>query len=330
MRSPSRRSVVCCAALAALAAGAAACGSQDEEETTPAALAMPTAKAQDFPSTTGRSLADLQSMIPEGPVLSPTVSLVERGTSRVGFGLFDTARKQLGGAPVALYLSRTDGSSLRGPFPARSESLTVKPQFRSRQTAQDPDAANHVYVADLAFPSRGSWAVTAVARLDGRLVRTSPTAMRIGRTGSGPPQVGDRAPRVHTPTFEDVAGDLESIDTRVPPLRSLHDTDLADVLGKEPVVLVFATPQLCQSRVCGPVVDVAAQVQQRAGDDVRFVHMEIYRDNDLSKGFRPQVAAYRLPTEPWTFVIDRRGIVRERFEGAFSVAELERAVERVR
>ena len=31
--------------------------------------------------------------------------------------------------------------------------------------------------------------------------------------------------------------------------------DFADVLGTKPVVIVFATPALCQSRVCGPVVD---------------------------------------------------------------------------
>lgn len=328
-RLPARATALCAVALLG-AVGLSACGSGEEESAAPPAAPMPTAKAQDFPAAKGRTLADLQAMLPEGPVLSPSVTVLEKGGNRIGFGLFDTARKQLGGAKVALYLSRSDGSALKGPFPVRAESLAVKPQFQSRQTVQDPDTANHVYVADVDFPASGAWAVTAVARLDGRLVRTSPAGMKVGRRGSGPPKVGERAPKVSTPTFEDVGGDLEEIDTRVPPLRSLHDTDLADVLGKKPVVLLFATPQLCQSRVCGPVVDVAAQVQDKVGDDVRFVHMEIYEDNDLSKGFRPQVAAYRLPTEPWTFVIDRRGIVRDRFEGAFSVGELERAVAKVR
>ena len=60
-----------------------------------------------------------------------------------------------------------------------------------------------------------------------------------------------------------------------------------------------------------------------------FIHIEIYRDNKISGGLRPQPAAYRLPSEPWTFVIDRHGIVRTRFEGAFSAGELERAVARV-
>jgi glutathione peroxidase-family protein len=38
---------------------------------------------------------------------------------------------------------------------------------------------------------------------------------------------------------------------------------------------------------------------------------------------------WHLTTEPWTFVVDRRGRVSSRFQGALSVAELTRAVERV-
>ena len=73
------------------------------------------------------------------------------------------------------------------------------------------------------------------------------------------------------------------------------------MLGKEPIVLLFATPQFCQSRVCGPVVDVAEQAKHEFGDEARFIHMEIYNDNDPSKGVRPQVRAFHLPTEPWLF-----------------------------
>ena len=85
--------------------------------------------------------------------------------------------------------------------------------------------------------------------------------------------------------------------------------DYADALGKEPIMLLFATPQFCQSRVCGPVVDVAEQVQQEYGDEAAFIHMEIYNDNDPSKGVRPQVRAFHLPSEPWLFAINREGVV---------------------
>ena len=74
------------------------------------------------------------------------------------------------------------------------------------------------------------------------------------------PEVGDKAPVIHTPTKDEV-GNISQIDTRVPP-DDMHDVDFADVVGKQPIVLEFATPALCQSRVCGPVVDVAEQVKR--------------------------------------------------------------------
>ena len=93
------------------------------------------------------------------------------------------------------------------------------------------------------------------------------------------------------------------------------------MLGKEPVVLVFATPALCQSRVCGPVVDVVDQVRADVGaGKAAFIHQEIYKDNKVNKGLRPQLLAWRLASEPWTFVIDRGARIAARFEGAVSVA----------
>ena len=126
-----------------------------------------------------------------------------------------------------------------------------------------------------------------------------------------------------------MGGDLAAIDTRIPPLPELHSTNFADVLGKRPVVLAFATPQLCQTRVCGPVVDVVAEVRAQS-EGVEFIAQEIYVDNDINKRVRPQVGEWRLPTEPWTFVIGKDGKVAERFEGAVSVRELQSAVDKLR
>jgi glutathione peroxidase-family protein len=122
---------------------------------------------------------------------------------------------------------------------------------------------------------------------------------------------------------------VAKIDTRTPPAPQLLRTDFADVVGRKPVVITFATPQLCQSRVCGPVVDIVAQTQAKYGDKVAFIHQEVYADNDPNKGVRPQLTAFHLRSEPWTFVIDRQGRVATRFEGAFSSGELERAVAKV-
>jgi hypothetical protein len=142
------------------------------------------------------------------------------------------------------------------------------------------------------------------------------------------PRPGQKAPLIHTPTPADVGGDLSKITTRVPP-DTQNRVDYADAYGKEPIILLFATPQFCESRVCGPVVDVAEQVKQIYGDKAAFIHMEIYDDNDPSKPVRPQVKAFHLPTEPWLFAIKRDGTVGQVIEGAFGVEALTRAVKKV-
>jgi hypothetical protein len=316
------------AMLVAAAVLAAGCGSSSSNDQPPAEP-QPTVSAEDFPAANGGSLADIVNGMPSGPALAPSVSVLGKGRNRVAFALFDSAGKQISGAGLAVYVSKPDGSDGRGPYVTRTESLQVSPQFESRQTASDPNAARSIYVADVPFPRDGKYAVLGIAKLDGRLVATSPAGMQVKTSGRLPPNVGQKAPLIHTLTPADVAGNLKKIDTRVPPAPQLLKDDFADVLGKKPIVLTFATPQLCQSRVCGPVVDVVAEVQAKVGDKVAFIHQEIYQDNNPSKGLRPQLATYHLQTEPWTYVIDRHGIISTRFEGAFSPGELERAVAKV-
>ncbi|HEY5333220.1 MAG TPA: hypothetical protein VIJ21_06680, partial [Solirubrobacterales bacterium] len=116
--------------------------------------------------------------------------------------------------------------------------------------------------------------------------------------------------------------------TRVPP-DTQNEVNYAEVLGKEPILLLFATPKFCQSRVCGPVVDVAQQAQDKFEGKANFIHMEIYNENDPSKGVRPQVRDFHLPSEPWLFAINREGVVSAAIEGAFGTELMDKTVEKV-
>jgi hypothetical protein len=270
-----RRSSSVLALTLVLGAGAVAagCGSGGGSGTAAAPpQPAPTAAVEDFPKAAGMTLGELRQRYQEGPIFAPSTSLLEPGDNRMGFALYDRAQKQLTGAAVALYAARSDGTGLRGPFVARSESMAVKPQFESRQTAQDPNGPKNLYVSTLHLPKKGKYVLMGLARLDGRLVSTSANATTVGPPGPHPPQPGEKATMIHTLTPADVGGDLAKIDTRVPPAQDLLTTDFADVLGKKPVVLTFATPQLCQSRVCGPVVDIVEQARAAMGDKVAFIH----------------------------------------------------------
>jgi hypothetical protein len=214
-----------------------------------------------------------------------------------------------------------------GPFPASVESLATDPAFRAKTTAEDPDAASVVYSTEVDFPSDGEWRFAAVVRHDGEVKATLLPIAAVGEFTSIP-KPGQKAPKMHTPTADDVGGNLSQITTRIPP-DTQNRVDYADALGREPIVLLFATPQFCQSRVCGPVVDVTEQAKQEFGDEAAFIHMEIYNDNDPNKGVRSQVRAFGLPSEPWLFVIDAKGVVRTEIEGAFNLRELTDAVKGV-
>jgi hypothetical protein len=278
-----------------------------------------------FPKVKGRTITQVGAAAQAGPVLAPSVSLITPGKAvRFGFGLFDRSRKQITDAAGALYVARTPDSRASGPFVARWESLSVKGHYLSKTVATDPDAARTLYVADLPFKKPGKYAVLGLFRLDNRLVGAGTTVEVV--KGSNVPTVGQKAPMMHTPTKASVGGDIAKIDTR-DPHDDMHDVDYADALGKRPIVLLFATPALCQSRVCGPVVDIAEQIRHsRPSDDVAWIHMEIYKNNKLNDGFRPQVDTYHLPVEPWLFTIDRKGKIAASLEGAFSASELQKAI----
>jgi hypothetical protein len=320
--SAPRISIVALLACALLAG----CGGDDSSSSE---QAPPPAKAADFPKPGGKTLLQLLNDAGgSGPVLAPSGLELRTGTHRFGFALFNRSREQITDASVAVYAAPAGGGPAKGPYLARYESIAVKPQFQSQQTATDPDSAKSIYTTEIPFDKPGKYELLGLARVGGKLVAATTPGGGVevkSESGDPIPAVGTSPPRIHTPTKAEVGGDLASIDTRLPP-SSMHDADFADVLGKKPVVLIFATPQLCQSRVCGPVVDVAEQVKAGSGDDVEFIHMEVYRDNRIDKGIRPQMAAFHLQSEPWLFVFDRSGKVSTRIEGAFSERELKQAI----
>jgi hypothetical protein len=318
-----RRAAATALALALLAGcGGGSDGAEDS-------LSAPAPDAADFPSAKGKTLEQvLAASSGEGPVISPAAMVLRLGENRFPFGVFTVDREQITDAQVAIYAAPgagLDGPAF-GPFTARIEDLSTESAFRAKTTADDPDAAQVAYVTDIPLDKPGAWTFAALVKeSDGFSGSLIATPSKVGEFD--PPNAGDPAPRISTPTEADVA-DITEIETRVPP-DTMHDTDLTDVLGKRPVVLLFATPALCQSRVCGPVVDAAEQVKRDFGDRVAFIHQEVYEDNDLNKGPRQQMQAYGLSSEPWLFVIDREGKISTAIEGPFSVAELEHAVRAV-
>jgi hypothetical protein len=186
--------------------------------------------------------------------------------------------------------------------------------------------ATHIYVSRFRLPRAGKYWL--LAEPEGGAKKVQALGNVVVMKEDGPPDIGDPAVASQTPTLASSDGDTAALTTRTPPDEDLLRYSVAESLeAKVPFVVTFATPKYCSSRTCGPVVDVVEEVSRRfEGKDVRFIHVEVYKDNDPANGFNRWMQEWKLPTEPWTFVVGADGTIDARFEGTVSVNELEQAV----
>jgi hypothetical protein len=279
-------------------------------------------RAAQFPSASGKSLKDLGTLAQSSVELGAATGTFTPGVQRFAFALTTNDGRFIY-APTAIYIASNPGAPAKGPFLAPADPMTVQPQYRSKQNS-GPGGIQAIYAANVPVPKAGTYFVLALTR--------GPKGI-IGATGelaaapSSPiPGVGQHPPKIPTDTSASVHGNEALLTTRQPP-ESMASASLDQVLGKKPVALLFSTPQLCTSRVCGPVTDIAVQLQHRFGSKVAFIHQEVYVDNQPSKGLRPQLKAFHLRTEPWLFAINRQGKIVARLEGAFGTNELNQAIQ---
>ena len=280
--------------------------------------------ATDFPAVDGRSLKRMASELQAESEVGLATPAVAPGESRLAFGVITPDGGFVYG-PTAVYVAPRPGAEARGPYPAPADPLVTEAEFRSKQAATDEDAFAAIYEAEVPVGEWKRMAVLAVTKSrEGNLVGAGTTVDVVPPAKDPVISVGERAPKVKTDTVAEV-GDIAKIDTRQPP-DQLHESSFADAVGKRPVALLFATPALCETRVCGPVTDIALQLEREYGDRMEFIHQEVFVDNDPSAGVREPLAEFGLSTEPWLFVVDEKGVVTARLEGSFGIRAFERAV----
>jgi hypothetical protein len=291
----------------------------------PAVAQLPAAQhpsASQFPSASGKSLKDLGTLAKSSVELGAATGTFTPGTNRYAFAL-TTGSGAFVYAPTAIYVASSPGAPAKGPFLAPADPMSVLPQYRSKQNS-GPGGIQAIYAANVPVPKAGTYFVLSLTKGPSGLIGAT------GELAAAPstqiPGVGQRPPDIATDTAATVHGNQALLTTRLPP-EHMAAQSFDQVLGKKPVALLFSTPQLCISRVCGPVTDVAVQLQQKFGNKVDFIHQEVYVDNQPSKGLRPQLKAFHLRTEPWLFAINRQGKIVARLEGAFGTTELNQAIQ---
>jgi hypothetical protein len=296
-------------------------GATDAPAVTPQLAAAEHPSRAAFPAAHRRSLRQLSRLVDSSVQLGAATGTFTPGTRRFAFALTDKAGSFLY-APTALYIARSPGAPAQGPFTAPADPMGVAPRYRSQENT-GPGGIKAIYATQLPLPHAGTYTLLALTRTARGLIG-APGEVAVAAS-SPIPDVGQRPPAIATDTAASVGGDTALLTTRHPP-EQMASVTLKQVLGKRPVALLFSTPQLCTSRVCGPVTDVAVSEQHSFADRIAFIHQEVYVDNDPSKGLRPQLQAFHLRTEPWLFAINRRGVIVARLEGAFGTTELRAAL----
>jgi hypothetical protein len=266
----------------------------------------------------GATLEELWRMPGDDVAVVPGTASHEPGDVRVSFLIVDAE-----GAVVALPTARVwVANSLDSP-PFLEDQAKLE---RIGLPGGDEADATHIFVATLPLTRPGKYWLLAEPEGGAEKVQALGNVVVVAEDDA--PDVGDAAIASDTPTLSSSGGDISSLTTRTPPDESLLRHSVAESLeAKVPFVVTFATPKFCSSRTCGPVVDVVEEVSRRfEGENVRFIHVEVFEDNDPAKGFNRWMREWNLPTEPWTFLVGADGKIAARFEGTVSVLELEESV----
>ena len=270
-----------------------------------------------------------------GPAYSGLIAASEFvvGENRFPFGIVAVDGEFLEGAIV-----RVKFFSLEDPTPELlAQEVATWRTIEGETPHLHADGETHlhldfrgVYVVDaVAFLKPGIW--TAQFDVSGAYggSRVSDAAFEV-RAGPSAPGVGERVPATENLTIHDVAS-FADVSTRAVE-DDMHELSVAQALeGGEPFVVVFASPAFCVSAMCGPVTDTIAAVHDRFRGRAGFIHIEPW-DLVIARAEGRLVAApvmdeWRLPTEPWTFVVGADGRVVKRFEGLVTRDEVAAALE---
>lgn len=238
-----------------------------------------------------------------------------KGTSRYAFGLVDTDGP-VSGARVTVYA---------GSDPKQPATVTAA----ATELTDEGLSGRGLYVAQVPFAHAGSYYVAIIADTDKGSLKGGTKVTVASKSKS--PVPGQHVPSIATPTTKNPRG-AKPLCSRRPKPCTMHAVSLDTALKSgKPTVVVFAAPAFCQTELCGPDVEIVQRYARLHAKRVNFLHIEAYRGatTPTNGKLAPALEAFHFDSEPWLYVIDKRGVVVERISGAFAGSELAAALAKV-
>lgn len=285
-----------------------------------------------------------QAASPAGGSITPVFAFSEAvvGPNRIALGLVRN------GSPI-----NDPGAKIHLRFfDLDDTSAPVKFEADATYFGQGLPAA--IYIAYPTFDRAGNWGIEVQTTLSGQ---SEPSVARLRlevKAQSDAPNIGDPAIAVKTLTVSDVAEPAQLSSGRVED-TSMYQISLDQALQSgKPTAVLFATPAYCRTAVCGPSLEVMQGLQQRFGDRMNFIHVEVFRypfresfeaqsavfqqlaqegraptEAERNVGLSDPMIAWSLPSEPWLFLIDANGVIVARYEGGITSEEMTPAIEKL-
>jgi hypothetical protein len=248
-----------------------------------------------------------------GPTLVIASSELVVGPNRFAAGLIDETNHPIPDAGMTLSFFQINGQQATKRFESKATYRWVDQKTKG------------VYTAPVSFDTAGRWGVEAAFSRDGQPA-SARSSFEVQQTGSAP-TIGTPAIRSKTPTVQDVR-DPSEICTAAPPCE-LHSTSLDQLLGSgRPTLVLFASPGFCTSATCAPQLDVVLSLRPKYADKINFSHIEIYKD-PRNGVLADTVNEWHLVTEPWTFFVDKTGMIVERFDGIVTAEEIQPVLDKL-
>jgi hypothetical protein len=195
-----------------------------------------------------------------------------------------------------------------------------------------PFGTRGIHSTDLSFDKAGQWSVSAgIPRPDGSTaaVEVRFTVAEIAESVT----VGQKTPASASRTLSEV-DHIRELTTGSHRDPDLYTYSIAEALDRDrPLLIVFASPAFCTNAVCGPQVEIASELREVYGDQVDFVHVDLYSNpheiqGDLSLAvLTPLLKEWGLSSQEWTFIVDSEGTVTHRFENFAPKPELIEALD---
>jgi len=251
------------------------------------------------------------------------------GRNRLGVIPVTSQNSVIEGGTARVWVAKDTTSGAMGPYEAPWYELTAYEKTHDRSPRTPLPG---LFATEIDLPAAGIWNVGVTVTAGSR--RFAGTGALQVISGPTPAQLGSRAIRVPTPVATSVAK-IKEICTRTP-VCDMHYISLEDALasGKR-TVISFATPLLCSTRTCGPVVDEQLLVFEGLGKErANFIPVEEFLPGkDLppppatEENLSPAFKAWGFDTDPWLVIADKDGVIRFRALGVISAAEIQRTLE---